>query len=108
LVQRFGRCNRYGERNADGAKILWVDIEDDADALPYDTSMLASARIKLTGLDSASPQHLPATNEARPLTAVLRRKDLLDLFNTDPDLSGFDVDVSDYIRDSGQAGVQVF
>jgi len=39
---------------------------------------------------------------------VLRRKDLLDLFNTDPDLSGFDVDVSDYIRDSGSPGVQAF
>src|SRR3546814_11906435 len=39
---------------------------------------------------------------------VLRRKDLLDLFNTDPDLSGFDVDVSDYIRDSDRPGVQVF
>jgi CRISPR-associated endonuclease/helicase Cas3 len=36
LVQRFGRCNRYGEHNASGARILWVDIEDDKDALlPY-------------------------------------------------------------------------
>jgi len=108
LVQRFGRCNRYGKHNMDGARILWVDIEDDADALPYTTDTLAAARAKLAGLDSASAQHLPSTDEARPLTAVLRRKDLLDLFNTDPDLSGFDVDISDYIRDSGQPGVQVF
>jgi CRISPR-associated endonuclease/helicase Cas3 len=108
LVQRFGRCNRYGEHNARGADILWVNIEDDADALPYAADTLAAARRKLTGLESASAQHLPPTDEARPLTAVLRRKDLLDLFNTDPDLSGFDVDVSDYIRDSGQPSVQVF
>jgi CRISPR-associated endonuclease/helicase Cas3 len=39
---------------------------------------------------------------------VLRRRDLLDLFNTDPDLSGFDVDVSDYIRDNERPGLQVF
>lgn len=108
LVQRFGRCNRFGEYNTDGARIFWVDIADDADALPYTTETLSAAREKLTRLESASPQDLPATDENCPLTAVLRRKDLLDLFNTDPDLSGFDVDVSDYIRDSGSPGVQVF
>lgn len=109
LVQRFGRCNRYGEHNnVRGARILWVNIEDGADVLPYSVEELAGARGKLTGLTSASPKVLPSTDEQRPLTAVLRRKDLLDLFNTDPDLSGFDVDVSDYIRDSGMPGLQVF
>ena len=108
LVQRFGRCNRYGEHRDDPARILWADIADDADAKPYANDVLAAARSKLASLASASPQDLPPTNEARPLTAVLRRKDLLDLFNTDPDLSGFDVDVSDYIRDSDRPGVQVF
>jgi len=108
LVQRFGRCNRYGEHNAEGARILWVDIEDDADALPYTVDTLSAARSKLAGLTNASAQSLPPMDEVRPLTAVLRRKDLLDLFNTDPDLSGFDVDVSDYIRDSGTPGLQVF
>jgi CRISPR-associated endonuclease/helicase Cas3 len=108
LVQRFGRCNRYGEYNKGGARILWIDIDDDADALPYTTETLAAARAKLVPLGSASAHDLPPTDEAPPLTAVLRRKDLLDLFNTDPDLSGFDVDVADYIRDSGNPGVQVF
>ena len=108
LVQRFGRCNRYGEHNETGARIVWIDIADDADALPYTAETLAEARSKLAGLTSASPRDLPVTDEPRPLTAVLRRKDLLDLFNTDPDLSGFDVDVSDYIRDSGTPGLQVF
>ncbi len=109
LVQRFGRCNRNGEHNAEGAKILWIEINDDKEALkPYDRSQVTVARNHMTNLTSASPQDLPASGEARPLTAILRRKDLLDLFNTDPDLSGFDVDVSDYIRDSGQPGVQVF
>lgn len=109
LVQRFGRCNRYGEHNSEGAKILWIDIDDDKETLtPYDSSLVAAARSHLANLTSASPQHLPATSEARPLANILRRKDFLDLFNTDPDLSGFDVDVSDYIRDSGQPGVQVY
>lgn len=109
LVQRFGRCNRYGEHNeAEGACILWADIEDGADALPYGAEDLVNARRVLRTLTSASPQGLPKTSDARAISAVLRRKDLLDLFNTDPDLSGFDVDVSDYIRDSGAPGVQVF
>jgi CRISPR-associated endonuclease/helicase Cas3 len=108
MVQRFGRCNRSGEHNRSGARILWLDIEDGADGLPYTHEALALARGKLSGLTSASPQSLPSSDGARPLTVVLRRKDLLDLFNTDPDLSGFDVDISDYIRDSGVPGVQVF
>lgn len=109
LVQRFGRCNRYGEHNAKGgARILWVDIENDADAAPYRAEELIGARNKIAKLASASPNDLPRIDEQRPVTAVLRRKDLLELFNTDPDLSGFDVDVSDYIRDSGMPGLQVF
>lgn len=109
LVQRFGRCNRFGEHNAKGAMIYWVDIDEDKDALlPYDAASVASARGSMAALVSASPEDLPPVNDARPLTAVLRRKDLLELFNTDPDLSGFDVDVSDYIRDSGRPGIQVF
>lgn len=109
LVQRFGRCNRYGEHKADNpANVFWIDIEDDADALPYESQALQLAREKLATLADAGPGDLPPTDEERPLSAVLRRKDLLDLFNTDPDLSGFDVDVSDYIRDKGAPGLQVF
>lgn len=109
LVQRFGRCNRDGRHNDSGARIFWIDIEADKTlALPYAAESLDAARATLAGLTSASPGDLPPTEEARPLTAVLRRKDFLDLFNTDADLSGFDVDVSDYIRDSGLPGVQLF
>lgn len=109
LVQRFGRCNRDGKHNECGARIFWIDIESDKTlVLPYTSESLDVARTKLAGLASASPQALPRTDEDRPLSAILRRKDFLGLFNTDPDLSGFDVDVSDYIRDSGAPGVQVF
>ena len=109
LVQRFGRCNRYGEHNPqEPAQVFWIDIEDDADTLPYEGEAIQHARNKLAELDDVGPKSLPPTDEERPLSAVLRRKDLLDLFNTDPDLSGFDVDVSDYIRDKGSPSLQVF
>jgi CRISPR-associated endonuclease/helicase Cas3 len=109
MVQRFGRCNRYGEWNENGqARIHWIDIEDEADLLPYDIESLADSRGRLLELDDAGPSSLPPTDQERPLTPVLRCKDLLELFNTDPDLSGFDVDVSDFIRDSGLPSFQVF
>lgn len=109
LVQRFGRCNRYGEHNAAGASIFWVDMDDEDELLsPYNSRSVASARTQLASLTSASTACLAATGDPRPLSVILRRKDLLDLFNTDPDLSGFDVDVSDYIRDTDSPGAQVF
>ncbi|WP_147653258.1 type I-G CRISPR-associated helicase/endonuclease Cas3g [Vulcaniibacterium gelatinicum] len=116
LVQRFGRCNRYGEHNEEGADIVWIDFSGDKEtaqptketAQPYSPEQLAAARAKLAGLDSASPADLPATDEPAPLYAVLRRKDFLDLFNTDPDLSGFDVDIAPYVRDADDADVLLF
>ena len=38
---------------------------------------------------------------------VLRRRDLIDLFDTTPDLSGNDIDVSRFIRDSDDPNVQI-
>lgn len=110
LVQRFGRCNRYGECNDfDGADIYWIDVAEDKDtARPYELDGLSAAREKLQRLNGASPAELPATDETAPLHPVIRRKDFLDLFNTDPDLSGFDVDISPYVRDADDADVLLF
>jgi CRISPR-associated endonuclease/helicase Cas3 len=113
LVQRFGRCNRRGEF-AKEAEIVWVDVqpkdENDDLALPYDAAELKAARDALKTLDNASPGLLepitvPPRRVVRP---VLRRKDLLDLFDTTPDLAGHDLDISRYIRDGEDTDVQVF
>lgn len=108
LVQRFGRCNRAGL--FDDAQIFWVDIDENEQVLtlPYEAQTLRTARTRLHSAASAAPADLPAVKEAPPVGQVLRRRDLLELFNTDPDLSGFDVDVSTYIRDTGMPQVQVF
>lgn len=110
LVQRFGRCNRYGECDASGgADVMWIDLGDDPDlARPYEPAMLAAARDKLRSLVSASAADLPNVEQTQPLHPVIRRKDLLDLFNTDPDLSGFDVDIAAYVRDADDADVLLF
>lgn len=104
LIQRFGRCNRDG---ADTGRILWVDLPAGL-AAPYAADDLAAARAVLAELTSAAPETLPSAVAPPPVRAVLRRRDLLDLFDTDPDLTGFDVDVAPFVRDAGPGDVRVF
>ena len=106
LVQRFGRCNRYGEFNETAdAQVFWLDISD---FKPYTAEQIDAARAQLVPLSSAAPATLPPVTAKAPLHAVLRRKDFLDLFNTEADLSGFDVDIAQYIRDADDADVFLF
>ncbi len=117
LVQRFGRCNRYGEfRQGAGegrleGTVLWADIDPEGESdvfLPYESRDLRPARSEMEKLSDAGPQSLPALPSAPVIRPVLRRKDLLALFDTTPDLCGNDLDVSRYIRDGEDADVQVF
>ncbi len=106
LVQRFGRCNRYGEFNKTReAQVIWTDV---VDAKPYTTEELDDARKILANLKSAAPADLPPITAEAPLHPVLRHKDFFDLFNTDGDLFGFDVDITPYIRDADDADVLLF
>ncbi len=115
LVQRFGRANRYAELD-DGANIHWIDLLDESGgkkdedklALPYTVEELRTARERLAELDDAAPINLPPPDDVDPPSRVIRRKDLDDLFDTDPDLTGFDVDVSPYIRDADDTDIRIF
>lgn len=111
LVQRFGRCNR----RAEGAgEVLWIDIELDAKGellLPYTKEELDVARAAMGELTDASPRALAAVEvvETKPaIRPVIRRRDLIDLFDTTPDICGQDLDISRYIRDSEDNDVQFF
>lgn len=112
LVQRFGRCNRYGEQ--DDAEIWWADIlADDVDlALPYSSEDLAIARDLLRHLPGgdAGPRSLATLRyRAAPIVRpIIRRRDLLDLFDTTPDLYGNDLDVSRFVRDGDDTDVSFF
>ncbi len=100
LVQRFGRVNRYGE-DAE-AEIWWVDRPTYAKqkdlSAPYSPEELDQARSRLAALTSAAPVDLPEEDGAEPYQHVLRCADLLDLFDTTPDLAGNELDVSRFIR----------
>jgi CRISPR-associated endonuclease/helicase Cas3 len=114
LVQRFGRLNRGGEEGS--AQAFWIDIATDgpeknatALALPYTPADLDTARECVQQLGEVSPKTLePFGLELTDSWQVLRRKDLYQLFDTDPDLTGFDVDVSPYVRGADDPDVRVF
>ncbi|HXF83670.1 MAG TPA: CRISPR-associated helicase Cas3' [bacterium] len=109
LVQRFGRCNRFGELAE--ATAIWIDLPEDQ-APPYDPEDLGESRDRLRALEggSVSPGVLEGLGPERPPTTthILRRVDLIDLFDTEPDLGGNQVDVSRFIRDDADVDAQVF
>jgi CRISPR-associated endonuclease/helicase Cas3 len=94
MVQRFGRCNRDGKET--DACIYWIN---DASHLgPYDPADLQAAAAILSTIHSAAPQDLPSAQFRHTEGHVLRKRDLIDLFDTTRDLSGYDVDVSRFVR----------
>ena len=116
LVQRFGRCARWGG----SGQVVVADFrhESDRQAAPYAKDALDAARDACGGLPDAAPVHLERfeeENEARlprlyPYQPrhLLLRHELDDLFDTSPDLSGADIDVSRFIRSGNERDVQVF
>jgi CRISPR-associated endonuclease/helicase Cas3 len=104
IVQRFGRCNRYGEITS--AAVNWIDLTTKA-YLPYDENLMNEARLNLQQLEgfSVAPGSLPPVSGVAENMHVLRRKDLFELFDTAPDLSGSDVDISRFIRDGGETSL---
>ena len=116
LVQRFGRCNRRGEDN-DTAEVFWIDpdlpkgeAEAKKVALPYELDDLKKSAAELSklmdvGLKPLSLVQIEMTFEH---THVVRRKDLLDLFDTTPDLAGNDIDIDRFVREIEDSDVRVF
>ena len=99
LVQRFGRCNRFGERAE--AIVRWAKP---AKALPYEQDEVDDAVATLRSIEGGGVgpddlQHIDAPLRMPPRRFVIRRRDFLGLFDTAPDLTGLDLDVSRFIRD---------
>ena len=107
MVQRFGRCNRYGECSAP-ASVYWIDIPDlKKNASPYASEQLEQARSLLkdlseVGLEALKQVRVPK-EEMQGL--VPRQHDLLQLFDTSTDLAGHDIDISSFIREAEETDV---
>lgn len=114
LVQRAGRCNRAGEiqRDAPPDEIPSVLWDSPLSPAPYSEEELAASTRVLVDLDG----RVLTTRELAELvidgpppaeSQVLRRRDLIRLFDTTPDLGGNDLDIGPYLRDGDDLDAQV-
>ncbi|HWV56414.1 MAG TPA: helicase-related protein, partial [Longimicrobiales bacterium] len=118
LVQRFGRAGRYGGE----AEVVVIDRKvGGKDALPYEESEIAAAREALQRLDDVgleplesleaslerdNPKLLKALYPYDP-PHLLTRRECFELFDTSPDLSGADLDISRFVRSGEERDVFV-
>jgi len=120
LVQRFGRCARYG----DAGSVHVVDRgRDEKSAPPYAAEELDAAWAALgkvaRGSGDVGIAHLETFEESltdserRGLYPhapphLLIRREFDELFDTTPDLTGADLDISRFIRTGEERDLQVF
>ncbi|MBX5494622.1 MAG: hypothetical protein IRZ15_04750 [Bryobacteraceae bacterium] len=133
LIQRLGRCAR---RAGEMGKAFWIDsplfeaneISEKQTALarPYDPAEIAAARNALVKATDPSDVSLGQVlnsllgrddlSDCQEVRAALpfdprlipQRRDLFNLFDTTPDLSGADIDIGPFIRDGQDLDVLVF
>ena len=116
LVQRFGRCARWG--GVGQVVVADFDHDNDNKAAPYTLDELVAARKACNALHDVAPSELEYFEEThqellqrlypyQPLHLLLRHE-LNELFDTTPDLSGADIDISRFIRSGDERDVQVF
>lgn len=106
IVQRAGRCNRDG--TAEHARLIWVSASGPS---PYQRQDVDAAEAELQALEgvavTSSTLRSRTVAMTRPAHPVLRRPDLLGLFDTTPDLSGNDIDVAPFLREADDLDVHV-
>lgn len=116
LVQRFGRSARYGG----SAEVIVLDPQhvDEKQAAPYSLAVLDSARkaleqlrdVGIKSLETFEEQLNPAARaELYPYDPlhILQPDELEELFDTSPDLSGADMDISRFIREGDERDLYV-
>jgi CRISPR-associated endonuclease/helicase Cas3 len=108
LVQRLGRCNRRGEHSQADVVICDIDSDDEKASLPYRQDEVALCREHLALHEDLAPAALKPLDLPFEHGLVLRHRDLLELFDTTADLSGSDIDISPYVRETDDHDVHVF
>jgi len=138
LVQRFGRCARYGgegqivvvDRRHNDESAKEINAKDDAErdkkrrdadrstVMPYELEELEAAADAIASLGAAGPAALEDLEDGRqdllprlyPYAPVhvLTRRELRDLFDTGPDLTGADIDISRFVREGDERDVTVW
>lgn len=120
LVQRFGRCARY---SGSGSVVVVDRGRDEKTTPPYLPEELESAKwaidtltatAKDVGIASIEAFEQELTDDQRKRlypyqpNQLLLRRELDELFDTTPDLTGADIDVSPFIRSGDERDVSLF
>lgn len=109
IVQRAGRCNRDGR--AGDATVIWVRPAGRNAAAPYAEENVQAAEETLRALEgmrvTSAELTQRGTDPYRPEYPQLRLRDLRGLFDTAADMSGNDLDVSQWIRDADENTVSL-
>ena len=116
LVQRFGRCARY-----DGVgQVIVIDRgHDEKTSLPYAQEEMENAwncvqSLSDVGIRSIEAYEQSLTPESRANlyqyspAHLLLRNEFDELFDTTPDLTGADLDISRFIRSGDERDLQIF
>lgn len=107
MIQRFGRCNRYG--NEPDPMVYWIEPSDyKKQSAPYKEEELKTTKGWIENIHDASPCSLSPPSQSMKFSHVIRQRDIIDLFDTTPDLAGSDIDVSRFIREAEKHDVYVF
>lgn len=118
LVQRFGRCARYG---GEGSVVVVDRGRNEDAAAPYSPDELESAWETLQNLgqqgvgiavlegheESLGPEARARLYPYEPAHLLMRRE-FDELFDTTPDLTGADLDISRFLRTGEDRDLQVF
>lgn len=120
LVQRFGRCARYGgtgsvsvvDRGRDKKLARpYEAVELDAAVTALNRIQKKSADVGIASLeefeDALTPDERATLYPYRPEHLLIRRE-LDELFDTTPDLTGADIDISRFIRSDEERDLSVF
>lgn len=97
MIQRFGRCNRKGNMN--DAEVCIIPMSPKAHA-PYPKDDMERSAMMLADADgkSVSPGSLAPDTKSKTYRTVIRKRDMIGLFDTSPDMSGGHTDVTRYVR----------
>lgn len=97
MIQRFGRCNRKGRDN--DASVYVIKLGEKY-FTPYEKEDMKKSEQRIDNMmnRSISPQVLPTINDALIHETVIRKSDIIGLFDTIPDMSGSHTDVSRFVR----------
>jgi CRISPR-associated endonuclease/helicase Cas3 len=116
LVQRFGRCARYG---GTGHVVVVDRGREKSQVLPYDSTALDGAWAVVGQLDDIGIERLERFEHALDQnvrdalypyipTHLLLRREFDELFDTTADLTGGDLDIARFIRSRDDRDLQVF